>query len=95
MYRAGVDVFRSDDDIQDVEQHREASCAALKKRLNDVSRRLRKLLRRNQTPKAILLSGGGNDIAGDELRFEAELFREALPEKGKVTGFVHQDLVAG
>ena len=36
MYRAGVDVFRSDD-IQDVEQHREASCAALKNRLNDIN----------------------------------------------------------
>ena len=36
VYRAWVDVFRSDD-IQDVEQHREASCAALKNRLNDIN----------------------------------------------------------
>ena len=32
----------------------------------DFARRLEKLLRANKVPKAILLSGGGNDIAGDE-----------------------------
>jgi hypothetical protein len=32
----------------------------------EFSRRLEKLLRRNEVPKAILLSGGGNDIAGNE-----------------------------
>ena len=32
----------------------------------EFSRRLEKLLRQNVVPKAILLSGGGNDIAGEE-----------------------------
>ena len=34
--------------------------------LEEFSRRLEKLLRDGKVPKAILLSGGGNDIAGDE-----------------------------
>ena len=34
--------------------------------LVELSRRLERLLRRQVVPKAILLSGGGNDIAGDE-----------------------------
>ena len=34
--------------------------------LEEFSRRLEKLLRLNRTPKAILLSGGGNDLAGTE-----------------------------
>jgi len=34
--------------------------------LEEFTRRLEKLLRSNKVPKAILLSGGGNDIAGDE-----------------------------
>jgi hypothetical protein len=36
-------------------------------RLEELTRRLEKLLRRNVVPRAILLSGGGNDVAGDEL----------------------------
>jgi lysophospholipase L1-like esterase len=35
--------------------------------LDALVRVLRKLLRRDTVPRAILLSGGGNDIAGDEL----------------------------
>jgi hypothetical protein len=34
--------------------------------LEELSRRIEKLLRNNKIPKAILLSGGGNDIAGAE-----------------------------
>jgi hypothetical protein len=34
--------------------------------LTDLSRLIEKLIRQGITPKAILLSGGGNDIAGDE-----------------------------
>ncbi|MDR6672851.1 SGNH/GDSL hydrolase family protein [Xanthomonas sp. 1678] len=33
--------------------------------LNDLVRRIEKVIRRGDTPKAILLSGGGNDIAGE------------------------------
>ena len=34
--------------------------------LIDLSRRIEKIIRQGTRPKAILLSGGGNDIAGDE-----------------------------
>ena len=34
--------------------------------LEELTRRLDKLLRRNIIPKAVLLSGGGNDVAGEE-----------------------------
>ncbi len=34
--------------------------------LSDFIRRLEKMLRYQQIPKAVLLSGGGNDVAGDE-----------------------------
>jgi len=34
--------------------------------LEELTRRLEKLLRRGVEPKAVLLSGGGNDLAGDE-----------------------------
>lgn len=34
--------------------------------LDDFSRRLEKVVRAGNIPKAILLSGGGNDVAGDE-----------------------------
>src|SRR5262245_11036491 len=33
--------------------------------LEELTRRLEKLLRQNTIPKAVLLSGGGNDVAGD------------------------------
>jgi lysophospholipase L1-like esterase len=36
--------------------------------LEEFTRRLEKLLRRNDIPRAILLSGGGNDVAGPEFR---------------------------
>jgi hypothetical protein len=34
--------------------------------LDEFTRRIEKLLRQNVIPRAILLSGGGNDVAGDE-----------------------------
>jgi len=34
--------------------------------LDELTRRIEKLLRRGVVPRAILLSGGGNDVAGDE-----------------------------
>jgi hypothetical protein len=34
--------------------------------LDELTRRIEKLLRRGVTPKAVLLSGGGNDVAGTE-----------------------------
>jgi lysophospholipase L1-like esterase len=34
--------------------------------LEELTRRLEKLLRQNVIPKAVLLSGGGNDVAGEE-----------------------------
>jgi len=37
--------------------------------LREFTRRIEKLLGRGIVPKAILLSGGGNDVAGDELAF--------------------------
>jgi lysophospholipase L1-like esterase len=36
--------------------------------LEELARRLEKVLRRNDIPKAILLSGGGNDVAGSEFK---------------------------
>lgn len=36
--------------------------------LDALCRRLEKLIRNNAVPRAILLSGGGNDISGDEFR---------------------------
>lgn len=37
--------------------------------LEELTRLLEKLLRRSVVPRAILLSGGGNDVAGDEFAF--------------------------
>jgi hypothetical protein len=52
----------------------------------EFSRRLEKLLRQNVVPKAILLSGGGNDIAGQEFGM---LINHAL---SPVAGFNEQVL---
>jgi hypothetical protein len=48
--------------------------------LDELTRMLEKLLRRNVVPKAILLSGGGNDVAGDE--FGMLLNHERSPVRG-------------
>jgi len=60
--------------------------------LDAFSRRLEKLLQKGSIPKAILLSGGGNDIAGDE--FEMLLNHANSPIAGLnddvVTGVIDQ-----
>jgi hypothetical protein len=48
--------------------------------LEEFTRHIEKLLRRNVVPKAILLSGGGNDVAGDE--FGMLLNHAASPKPG-------------
>ena len=45
----------------------------------EFARRLEKLLRANKVPKAILLSGGGNDIAGDEFAILLNHAASSLP----------------
>jgi len=54
----------------------------------EFSRHLEKLLRDNKVPKAILLSGGGNDIAGDEFAILLNHAASALPS-------VNEDVVRG
>ena len=46
--------------------------------LEELTRRLEKLLRRGVLPKAILLSGGGNDVAGDEFGMLLNHARSAI-----------------
>jgi lysophospholipase L1-like esterase len=46
---------------------------------DDFARLLEKLLRRGQVPDAILLSGGGNDIAGDEFAILLNHAASGLP----------------
>ena len=43
------------------------------------SRAIEKLVRRGELPRAILLSGGGNDVAGDEFVMLLEHARSAAP----------------
>ncbi|MGY4456566.1 hypothetical protein [Bradyrhizobium sp. LB13.1] len=45
----------------------------------EFARRLEKLLRANKVPRAILLSGGGNDIAGDEFAILLNHAASSLP----------------
>lgn len=45
----------------------------------EFARRLEKLLRARKTPRAILLSGGGNDIAGDEFAILLNHAASSLP----------------
>lgn len=52
------------------------------------ARRLEKLLRQGQVPNAILLSGGGNDIAGDEFAILLNHAASGLPP-------INQDIVRG
>lgn len=54
----------------------------------DFSRHLEKLLRNGKVPKAILLSGGGNDIAGDEFAMLLNHVRSPI-------GGVNDDVVRG
>lgn len=47
--------------------------------LEELTRRLEKLLRRNVIPTAVLLSGGGNDVAGDEFGVLLNHARSVVP----------------
>jgi hypothetical protein len=47
--------------------------------LEEFTRRLEKLLRRNIIPKAVLLSGGGNDVAGTEFGILINHARSPVP----------------
>ena len=54
----------------------------------EFARRLEKLLRANKIPRAILLSGGGNDIAGDEFAVLLNHAASSLPP-------INDDIVRG
>jgi len=56
--------------------------------LVEFTRRLEKLLRRNVIPKALLLSGGGNDVAGPE-------FGMLLNHASSAVAGVNQQVIAG
>jgi lysophospholipase L1-like esterase len=62
--------------------------------LEEFSRELEKLLRSHRIPKAILLSGGGNDIAGTEFGMLLNHFRSAVPGLNEqvVSGVIDQRL---
>ena len=47
--------------------------------LEELTRTLEKLLRQSVIPKAILLSGGGNDVAGDEFGMLLDHAQSAVP----------------
>jgi lysophospholipase L1-like esterase len=80
------DVLRilEDDHLYDVESvaqkgDRVEDMAYSGGQFEEFARRLEKLLRNGKTPKAILLSGGGNDIAGDELAILLNHAASSLP----------------
>jgi hypothetical protein len=54
----------------------------------EFARRLEKLLRENKVPRAILISGGGNDIAGDEFAVLLNHAASGLPA-------LNEDVVRG
>ena len=56
--------------------------------LDELTRRLEKLLRQGVVPRAILLSGGGNDVAGDE-------FGMLLNHAGSAISGLNDQVVAG
>jgi lysophospholipase L1-like esterase len=64
--------------------------------LDGLARRLEKLSRQGRTPRAILLSGGGNDIAGKELAFLLNHKLSGLPpvSAGILSGLIDERLRA-
>jgi len=60
--------------------------------LEDFSRRIDKVIRSGVTPKAILLSGGGNDIAGDQFGMLLNHARSSIAglNESVVSGIVDQ-----
>jgi lysophospholipase L1-like esterase len=89
------DVLRllEDDHLYDVESvaHR-GDCvedmAHSKGQFEEFARRLEKLLRDGKVPRAVLLSGGGNDIAGDEFVILLNHAASTLPA-------LNEDIVRG
>jgi lysophospholipase L1-like esterase len=89
------DVLRilEDDHLYDVESvahkgDRVEDMAYSKGQFEAFALRLEKILRDGKTPKAILLSGGGNDIAGDELAILFNHASSSLPA-------LNEDIVRG
>jgi hypothetical protein len=64
--------------------------------LEKLARRLEKLAEQRRTPKAILLSGGGNDIAGEEFSVLLNHKRSGLPalNAGVVAGLLQERIRA-
>jgi lysophospholipase L1-like esterase len=64
--------------------------------LDKLARRLEKLRREKAVPKAVLLSGGGNDIAGEEFGVLLNHRRSSLPplNEGVVAGLIDERLRA-
>ncbi|MER9375491.1 SGNH/GDSL hydrolase family protein [Mesorhizobium sp. M0491] len=62
--------------------------------LDDFSRRVEKVLRMGVEPRAILLSGGGNDVAGDEFAILLNYATSSYPglNDSIVTGVIDQRL---
>lgn len=62
--------------------------------LDDFTRRVAKVLRSGVSPKAILLSGGGNDIAGDEFAILLNHAASGIPglNESVVSGVIDQRL---
>lgn len=60
--------------------------------LEELTRRVEKILRRGTTPKAILLSGGGNDVAGPEFGMLINHARSAIAglNNSVVDGVINQ-----
>jgi len=89
------DVLRllEDDYLYDVESvAHKGDCvedmAHSKGQFEEFARRLEKLIRDDKVPRAILLSGGGNDIAGDE-------FAILLNHAGSTLPSLNEDIVRG
>ena len=68
--------------------------AYAKGQFEELARRLEKLIRQHRVPRAILLSGGGNDIAGEEFVLLLNHAASALPpiNDSVVTGVIDQRL---
>jgi lysophospholipase L1-like esterase len=60
--------------------------------LDALARLIEKLVRKGETPQAILLSGGGNDVAGDEFGVLLDHARSLTPglNRSVVDGVLHQ-----
>lgn len=60
--------------------------------LDDFSRRIEKVLRTHVEPRAFLLSGGGNDVAGDQFASLLNHALSGLPDLNDpiVTGVIDQ-----